>query len=265
MLSPFYHLDVWRINQNIKEIVESMIRPRFYDRVAADHTPGGRSALDVAVKTWQAQTQQQKSRKAREDMTNSAPQNVKVSMLARVDTTTAAICYTFHLLASNLRVLGEVRVEHTAVFSQNTGATEDITLKSPENLKALPTLSQSSKSLCGFVLSLLPSDRGAKVSNMVSADGVQFPTKGLLVQTGVWNIHIDPGSWPRTKEFFPEQWLVGKYDPLYPTKHCMATIRARTRELHRTGASSPSGALALVFVVRGFDIECAWDEWGKER
>ncbi|RYP86356.1 hypothetical protein DL769_000740 [Monosporascus sp. CRB-8-3] len=264
-LDPFYHLDVWRINQTIMEVVEPMIRPKFYDRVATDHKPGRRSALDVVAKTWQAQTQQQQSRKAREDMINSALQNVKVFMLAGADTTTAAICYTLHLLASNPRVLGEVRVEHTAVFGQDMGATEDIILKSPENLNALPyTLAVIKESLriCPIALTVR---QGSEGFNMVSADGIQFPTKGFHVQTGVWNIHLDPAYWPRVKEFLPERWLVGKDDPLYPTKNAWRPFEQGPMNCIGQELALLVTKLALVFLVREFDIECAWDEWDKER
>ncbi|RYP47668.1 hypothetical protein DL768_006321 [Monosporascus sp. mg162] len=165
--------------------------------------PRGRSALDIVAKTWQAQTQQQQSRKARENMINGALQNVKVLMLAGADTTTAATCYTLRLPSSNPRVLGEVRAEHTAVSGQDTGATEDIIPKSPENLNALPyTLAVIKKYLriCPFALTVR---QGSEGFNIFSADGMQFPLKHLHVQTGVWNIHLDPTYWPRVEEFLP--------------------------------------------------------------
>lgn len=262
--NPFYHLDVWRVNQEIKGILEPMIRSRFYSGDDSDHKNGRRTSLDVIAKTWRAENKDRHGKREKEAMINSALQNVKVFMLAGVDTTTASICFTLQLLARNPRVLEELRAEHIRAFGSDLKATPIIIRQSPEKLNALPfTLAVIKESLriCPIALTVRQGSAGFNLSS----HGALYPTEGFHVQTGVWNIHLDPAYWPRVEEFLPERWLVAKDDPLYPIKNSWRPFEQGPMNCVGQELALLVTKLALIFVVRGFDIECAWEDWDKEQ
>lgn len=264
--NPFYHLDVWRTNQQIKRILEPMIRSRFYSGDDLDLKDGRRTSLDVIAKAWRAENNQQRqhSRRAKDAMINSALQNVKMFMLAGVDTTTASICFTLQLLAQSPRVLKGLRAEHLATFGPNLASTADTIRQSPEKLNALPfTLAVIKESLriCPIALTVRQGSAGFNLASY----GASFPTEGFHVQTGVWNIHLDPAYWPRVDEFLPERWLVANDDPLYPVKNAWRPFEQGPMNCVGQELALLVTKLALIFVVREFDIECAWEEWDRER
>lgn len=261
--NPLYHLGVWQTNQEIKGMLEPMIRYRFYSGDDSDHKSGRRTSLDVIAKTWRAENRQHGKRE-REAMINSALQNVKLFMLVGVDSTTASICFTLQLLARNPRVLEQLRAEHVEAFGSDLKATAGIIRQSPEKLNALPfTLAVIKEALriCPIALTVR---QGSAGFNLSSGQAL-FPTEDFHVQTGVWNIHLDPTYWPRVEEFLPERWLVAKDDPLCPIKNSWRPFEQGPMNCVGQELALLVTKLALIFVVREFDIECAWEDWDKER
>ncbi|KAK7756299.1 hypothetical protein SLS62_001525 [Diatrype stigma] len=262
--NPLYHLDVWRTNQKIKGILEPMIRSRFYSGDEMGLKYGRRTSLDVVVNAWRAGNRLQHSRRAKEAMINSALQNVKMFMLAGVDSTTASICFTLQLLGRNPRVLERLRAEHLEAFGPNLASTADIIRQSPEKLNTLPfTLAVIKESLriCPIALTVRQGDAGFTLTS----DGASYPTESFQVQTGVWNIHLDPTYWPRVDEFLPERWLVAKGDPLYPVKNAWRPFEQGPMNCVGQELALLTTKLALIFVVREFDVEYGWEEWDQKR
>ena len=264
-LNPLYHLRVSRINERIKKIIAPIIRSRVIAGSDFDHDDGptNRTVLDLLAKAWQTQKPGQ-GRKSPEKVIHEYLQNVKIFMLAGLDTTSAAICYSIYLLSRNPRVLEQLREEHNAVFGTDSKATGDIIRESSEKLNALPfTLAviKEALRLCPIALTVR---RGNSSFHLV-ADGAQLPTQGFDIATAVWNIHHDSEYWPDVDETVPERWLVGKDDPLYPVKNAWRPFEHGSMNCIGQELAMLIIKLALVFVVREFDVECAWEAWDKAK
>ncbi|EEA23482.1 cytochrome P450, putative [Talaromyces marneffei ATCC 18224] len=153
-----------------------------------------RTVLDIVAKTWLSHNQT-KSEEEKDAFVDSMLQNVKIFMLAGHDTTTAAICYAFELLAYHPGEPEKLRAEHGS--------------------------------------------------------------------TGGWSIHRDPKYWQRANDFIPERWLAPKGDSLYPVKNAWRPFEHGQMNCIGQGFALLVIKIALIMVVREFDIEIAWVEWDE--
>lgn len=94
-------------------------------------------------------------------------------------------------------------------------------------------------------------------------DGISWPTEGFNIQTGGWSIHRDPKYWQRANDFIPERWLAPKGDSLYPVKNAWRPFEHGQMNCIGQGFALLVIKIALIMVVREFDIEIAWVEWDE--
>uniref|UniRef100_A0A093V233 Putative sterigmatocystin biosynthesis P450 monooxygenase n=1 Tax=Talaromyces marneffei PM1 TaxID=1077442 RepID=A0A093V233_TALMA len=140
-MNPMYYLGIWKNNQAIARILVPIIRSRSHG--ASNMSIGmlnhhdKRTVLDIVAKTWLSHNQT-KSEEEKDAFVDSMLQNVKIFMLAGHDTTTAAICYAFELLAYHPGEPEKLRAEHGSVFGKDRENLGDIIQNSPEKLNNLP-------------------------------------------------------------------------------------------------------------------------------
>lgn len=266
-MNPLYYLSIWKNNQAIERILAPVIYPRSHGGsktspiLENNHVEG--TVLDAVTKTWHSQ-KIIKSTNDKDEFFDSMLQNVKIFMLAGHDTTTATICYALEMLARHPRELKKLRSEHYSIFGKDLKDAGDIIKASPEKLNHLPFTLAVIKE-CLRLVPLALTVRQGSSSFVFNKNSTLWPTDGFHVQTGGWNIHSDPKYWQRVDEFLPERWLVSKGDDLYPVKGAWRPFEHGPLNCIGQEFALLVIKIALVMVVRDFDIECAWGEWDKAR
>lgn len=266
-INPLYYLSIWKNNQSIERILAPIIRSRSHANsitaTGMENNHAARTVLDIVAKTWQSQ-EQNKREKDKNPFFDSMLQNVKIFMLAGHDTTTATICYALEILARHPAELEKLRAEHDSVFGKDLGNVQDIIQSSPEKLNNVPfTLGVIKECLRLFPLALTV--RQGTSSFNFDKSGTSWPTEGFHVQTGGWNIHKDPKYWQRVSEFVPERWLSSKDDNLYPVKNAWHPFEHGPLNCIGQEFALLVIKIALILVVREFDLECAWVKWDEAR
>lgn len=262
-MNPLYYLSIWKNNRAIKHILEPIIRSQTHggSDIGVEKNNVENTVLDIVARIWRLKNQNQKSQD--EDIFfDSMLQNVKIFMLAGHDTTTATICFALEMLARHPKELDKLRAEHDSVFGKDLKNVEEIIRSSPEKVNNLPfTLAVIKECLRLFPLALTV--RQGSSSFDFNKDGALWPTEGFHVQTGGWNIHSDPKYWQRVNAFVPDRWLVPKEDSLYPVKNTWRPFEHGPMNCIGQRFALLVIKIALIMVVRDFDVECAWEGWDK--
>ncbi|TDZ49627.1 putative sterigmatocystin biosynthesis P450 monooxygenase stcS [Colletotrichum trifolii] len=170
---------------------------------------------------------------------------VKAFMLGGLDSTATTICWVLHVLAKN-----------------------------PEIAKRSPHLLSSLTYTAGVIMETLrlypvigPLRDGSSRYEFVDLEtGVSCPTDGCLVVDAVRALATAEEIWPRAAEVIPERWMTtDPSDPLYAPKYAWRMFGHGPRVCIGQELALTEIKLAIVFLVREFDLDCSWEKWNAMR
>jgi cytochrome P450 len=157
-----------------------------------------------------------------------------------------------------------VRAEHDAVLGEDAKFVTSILRKSPHKLNELRyTLAVFRE--CLRFYNLGASFRQAGPDFAWTLNGIHYPSKGFMIQTGQDIMNYLPHIWSRPDEFIPERYLVSEGDPLYPVKHAWRGFEIGSMSCIGQELAMMEFKVALALTVREFDFDFPWKEWDTMR
>lgn len=189
---------------------------------------------------------------------------IRTFLFAGHDTSSSTLCYCYHLLSLHPHVRHGLVDELDKVLGVDVGEAASRIAGNPyllnqltytfavikETLRLYPPASSTRSGEPGFVV--------------ISSDGRQCPTEGLLVWSNSVAIHRNPDFWPQPNDFLPERWLVEKDDPLFPAaKGMWRAFEYGPRNCIGQELALLEVRLILALTVREFRIDSAYDEWDR--
>ncbi|MCJ1479144.1 hypothetical protein MMC13_007828 [Lambiella insularis] len=220
--------------QTGQPVIDFALRPRFSESDS--------KGLDAAFKTF-------------------VTAQAKLFLFAGHDTTSATMCYVFHLLASHPPILARVRAEHDTIFGTTITHATDRLMQQPHLLHQLLLTTAVIKE----TLRLFPpssTTRGGEPGfTIVDHDtGLRYLTEGFMVWSSHDSVHHDPASWPRAGDFLPDRWLVSQDDPLHPIKGAWRPFEHGPRNCVGQELTMLELKVVLVMTLRTFGIVADYGE-----
>ncbi|KAL2045339.1 hypothetical protein N7G274_002422 [Stereocaulon virgatum] len=220
--------------------------------------------VDLALTTYQNEKGQGKSDTTLDTVFQGfAISQIRTFLFAGHDSTSSAICYTFHLLSTNPSARRRLISEHDRVLGPCQDRVSSQISANPHLLNQLPyTLAVVKEAL-----RLYPpasSTRSGEPSHFITdLTGRQLPTDGFLVWSNSYAIHRDPNLWPDPDRFCPERWLVEKGDRLYPQQGNFRPFEFGPRNCIGQELAMLELKLVLVMTIRGFEVTSVYEEWDR--
>lgn len=198
------------------------------------------------------------------DFKRSATNQMKVFILAEHDTTSATLCFVFHLLSRHPSALQRVRMEHNQVFGFDLTKTSTMIIENPHFLNQLTfTFAVIKETLRLFTLS--STARQGESGFFLTHDGLQYPTEGFNVWGSPHAMHREPLFWPQPDSFIPERWLVSDDDPLHAMKEAWRPFGWGSRVCLGQELALLEIKVVLVMTLRDFNIVSSYETWDRMR
>jgi cytochrome P450 len=179
------------------------------------------------------------------------------------DSTAATIVYCIYLLSKNKSALTKIRAEHDNVFGSDFSMASNAIKEQPQLINQLPFTTAVIKE----ALRLFPPASGLREGlpgvSFRDSKGNQYPTEGLTIWILHPSIHRNPRYWPQADSFIPERWLVEADDPLYPPRGGWRPFEFGPRNCIGQTLVMLDVKVALVMLIREFDIHDAYDEFDQ--
>ncbi|KAF6824224.1 cytochrome p450 4v3 [Colletotrichum plurivorum] len=193
---------------------------------------------------------------------NTVMAQLKVFMFAGHDTTATTLCWVLHTMAKNPEIARKVRAELDEVLENPADMGKKLT-ESPHLLNSLTYLTALIKETLRFYAPAGPNRDGAPEHNFLDPEtGVMCPTDGVFMVDSVRALVHEEEVWPRAREVIPERWLTtDPNDPIYPRKQAWRAFGNGPRVCIGQELAMTELRLAVAYVAREFDIDCAYDEW----
>ncbi|MGF7237236.1 MAG: cytochrome P450 [Frankia sp.] len=164
-------------------------------------------------------------------------------LLAGHETTSNALCWTFHLLGQNQDARATLHAELDAVLEGRPATVDDLPRLAwtnavfSESMRLYPPVWAIGRhllvdhELCGY---LLPA--------------------GATVFMCPWVVHRDPGLWPEALSFAPSRWLPGQTDPNRP-RNAYFPFGGGSRQCIGNNFAHMEGVLALATIAQNWTLE----------
>uniref|UniRef100_A0A1Y1L2C6 Cytochrome P450 n=3 Tax=Photinus pyralis TaxID=7054 RepID=A0A1Y1L2C6_PHOPY len=180
------------------------------------------------------------------------------------DAISTVIPWMFKHLESNPDCVAKLRAEHDKVLGLDPRAAADKIRLSPHILDSLQYTMGVIKETLRInpaTITIRQGQRGFDFN--IKGSEVPWPTDGFDLFDSSITIHRDPENFPRPLEFIPDRFVVAEGHPLHPPKNVWRGFQLGPRQCIGQEMAIVVLKLALVAVVRDFDIEMAWDDWDK--
>ncbi|KAF6793369.1 cytochrome p450, partial [Colletotrichum sojae] len=187
---------------------------------------------------------------------------LKLFMFAGHDTTATTLCWVLHNMAKNPEIARKVRAELDEVIGDPADMSKKLT-ESPHLLSSLTYITALIKETLRFYAPAASAREGSVEHKFLDREtGVLCPSDGLFLIDSVRALLRDEEVWPRAGEVIPERWLTtDPNDPLYPKKQVFRAFGNGPRVCIGQELAMTELRLAVAYVAREFDIDCAYDEW----
>ncbi|KAK9438357.1 Cytochrome P450 [Metarhizium brunneum] len=180
------------------------------------------------------------------------------------DAISTVIPWMFKHLESNPDCVAKLRAEHDQVLGPDPRAAADKIRLSPHILDSLQYTMGVIKETLRInpaTITIRQGQRGFDFN--IKGSEMPWPTDGFDLFDSSITIHRDPENFPRPLEFIPDRFVVAEGHPLHPPKNVWRGFQLGPRQCIGQEMAIVVLKLALVAVVRDFDIEMAWDDWDK--
>ncbi|KAJ0353856.1 hypothetical protein COL154_002790 [Colletotrichum chrysophilum] len=255
----------WRIARNKAALRDELYQPimRCLERKGDGES---KTLVDQAMKPLKGLIAE-KALPPDEGFIESVMAQLKIFMFAGHDTTATVICWTIHVLAKHPAILDKVRAEHDEVFGKDPSKLKERLMESPHLLNSLPYTAGVIKETMRLYPVIPPLRKGSPDYQIKDKEtGMALPTEHFDLWDGIRSTSREEKVWPRAEEVIPERWLTtNPDDPLYPTKGAWRGFGNGPRVCIGLELANTEVRMAVAFLAREFDIDCAWDEWDAAR
>lgn len=227
--------------------------------------PKGKSVIDLALKSYLASKAADEVAGIDATFKEFAISQIKLFIFAGHDTTSATVCFIFHLLSKNLKALSHLQDEHSAVFGTNLVSTPGLIAKDPKLLSNLPYTLAVIKEALRLFPPVSATRAGQPKFFLSGSDGRLFPTGGCLVWGNHHGLHHNPQYWPHAEEFLPDRWLASEGEALYPAKDAWRPFERDSRQCIGQELALVEIKIILVIMLREFSFKDAYEDWDALR
>lgn len=141
-LSPFWHLEYYRLHRKVRDITLPYIRKIVQEQSAGTkNSSAPQTVVDHALREMQKESKSWTGFETSghgKDFVEDIVGLTKLFIFAGHDTTAVTLSFAFHFLWKNPKILGRLRDEHDQVFGTDTKRVSDLLRASPHLLSALP-------------------------------------------------------------------------------------------------------------------------------
>lgn len=223
-----------------------------------------KTIMDLAMNSYRNETADGKSLDTLDPtFRDFAISQIRTFIFAGHDSTSSAVCYTFHLLSKNPTACKMLVSEHDRVIGPDCDKVASKISANPHLLNQLPYTLAVIKEALRLYPPASSTRSGEPDYFVTDRDGRQLPTDGLLVWSNAYAIHRDPDLWLEPDQFIPERWLVEEGDPLYPRKGAFRPFEFGPRNCIGQELAMLEIKLILVMTARDLEIKTVYDEWDK--
>lgn len=256
----------WYARQMVQYVSQELDNRFIHNREKSDSVSGQRSRtiIDLALENYLAEQAQTKDGAMDATFKDAAMCQLRTFLFAGHDTSSSTLCYCYHLLSTHPQIRGKVIEEHNRVLGPTVGQAAPQITDNPHLLNQLPYTLAVIKETLRLYPPASSIRNGEPGFSVITADGRQCPTEGLLVWSNHVAIHRNPDFWQQPDDFLPERWLVEKDDPLFPAaKGMWRAFEYGPRNCIGQELAMLEVKLVLALTLREFTIESAYDEWDK--
>ncbi|KAL8668003.1 MAG: hypothetical protein Q9168_007127 [Polycauliona sp. 1 TL-2023] len=258
--NPIRPLVHWYNSRRMNNYLTRIVDSRFCKLRAREGEvqTASKSIIDLVLTTYLSDYRPKDHDEMDKTFKNFTISQIKLFLVSGHDTTSSTVCYIFYVLATNPKILEQVRNEHTLVFGSDTLKTSNLIVADPYLLNQLPYTLAVIKE----VLRLYPAVSGTRIGepgfDVIDEEGRHFPTQDFLVWDIGQAIHRDPAYWHRPDDFLPERWLAssslpaakGAYRPFsHGPKNCIGQELAMMEM-----------KVIMVLVARRFNIRLGYED-----
>lgn len=190
---------------------------------------------------------------------------VRLFLFAGNDTTSSTIVYIFHLLSQRPEALRQLRDEHDAVFGSEPS-------QAAEMLKEQPSLLNK----CTFTLAVIKETlrmyppaatmrAGRPGVSITDRKGNIYPMDYVGATILHPAVHSNPRVWPSPEKFIPERFLVDAEHELHANAAAYRPFEQGPRNCIGQTLVYNEIRIAMIMVVREFDIVPAYNEWDARK
>lgn len=223
---------------------------------------GPKTIMSLAIKAYHNDT------KLIEGITGVNPEFVEVAIaqfkifiLAGHDTTSAALCFAYHLLNKHPKALEIIRREHDEVFGKDPSQARDAIANSPQLLNQLPWTAAVIKEALRLYPPVSSVRSGSENFFLIHPDtGTRYPTKDLMLFSCHMPLHRNEQVWPRAHDFVPERWLAQEGEPLHVRKNAFRPFELGLRNCIGQELAMLEIKAVLAMTIREFDIQSVYSD-----
>ncbi|KAK7937205.1 uncharacterized protein PG986_014073 [Apiospora aurea] len=247
------------LSKQVDERFEELAASR---RDAKDVKSRSRSVISLVMDQYLAETGETEQLSKATFKRLVIPQ-LRMFLYAGHDTTSSTLLYCYYLLSTHPEELEKVRTEQDEVFGRNISHQHlyEVIAKDPALLNQTPYTLVVIKE----VLRLFPPAGSLRAGRpglvLTDENGGPYPTEDCHIWTLTLAMHHREQVFVRAQEFFPGRWLVGPDAALHPSKGSWRPFEWGTRACIGQTLAQLELKVALVMMLRMFDIAPAYDEW----
>lgn len=262
-VDPRRSLRLWRNNRIISRYLTPMIESAAASRAQdKDFANGPKTIMSLAIAAYLNDTHSiERPAGVDPEFLDVAIAQFKIFILAGHDTTSASLCFTYHLLNKHPAALEAIRREHDEVFGKDPSKARDAIANKPQLLNQLPWTAAVIKE----ALRLFPPASSVRLGSanffLTHPDtGIRYATKDMMLLSCHVPLHRNEQFWPRAHEFVPERWLAREGEPLYVRKNAFRPFELGLRNCIGQELAMLEIKAVLAMTIREFDVQSVYSE-----
>jgi cytochrome P450 len=257
----------WWHDRKMRRYVASLIDRSFESKMrgqtGASQSESRKTIVDLAVDSYRTETTKTSRETLDSTFRDYAMSQIRAFVFAGHDSTSSAVCYTFHMLSENSTARQRLIEEHDQVTGSDVDLVATKLSANPHLLNQLPYTLAVIKESLRLYPPASTTRNGEPHYHVTDDKGRQLPTDGYLVWANTYAIHRSADLWPEPNRFCPERWLVEEGDPLYPRKGAFRPFEHGPRNCIGQELAILEMKLILVMTVREFEVQTVYDEWDR--
>jgi hypothetical protein len=182
------------------------------------------------------------------------------------DALSITIPRVFRQLQLNPECVAKLQAEHDAVLGSDPSLAAEKIREAPHLLDSLQYTLGVIKETLRMNPATITIREGQPTFNLkINGEDKPWPTDGFDLFDSSITIHHDPANFVDPLKFIPERFSALEGDKLHPARNIWRGFQLGPRKCIGQELAVVVLKLVLVFTVRNFDIEMAWDKWDKVR
>lgn len=182
------------------------------------------------------------------------------------DALSITIPRVFRQLQLNPECVAKLQAEHDAILGSDPSLAAEKIREAPHILDSLQyTLGVIKETLRMNPATITIREGQPSFNLKINGEDEPWPTDGFDLFDSSITIHHDPANFVDPLKFIPERFSALEGDRLHPAKNIWRGFQLGPRKCIGQELAVVVLKLVLVFTVRSFDIEMAWDKWDKVR